>query len=642
MNYVQVIGKVEMMETLGSGRNLRLHVYINDGTGRLELVWFQGLKWAKQLFKSDLTYLVYGKLNYFNGTYSIPHPEVEIYDPSNGDDIKALYPVYSSTEKLKSRGLGSKGISKLVKTLLLTLEGQIQESLDEMVIDEMNLISLSKALQFIHFPPDQFSLESARLRLKFEELFYAQLSVLQLKHQRKSFSHGHTFQKVGKFFNEFYEHHLPFALTNAQKRVIREIRADLRGPRQMNRLLQGDVGSGKTLVALMVMLIALDNNYQTCLMAPTEILAQQHYNTFLEMLSGMEVEVRLLTGSTRQAERQEILNGLLENRVQILLGTHALIEDQVQFANLGLVVIDEQHRFGVEQRAKLWIKNNIPPHVLVMTATPIPRTLAMTVYGDLDYSVIDEMPPGRKPVKTILFTDSDRLMVFSFMKRQIAKGSQVYVVYPMINDSDKLELKFLEDGYISVTREFPLPEYAVSKVHGQMKPQDKEYEMQRFQKGETQIMVSTSVIEVGVDVPNATVMVIENAERFGLSQLHQLRGRVGRGDNESYCILMASDKITSDARARLDTMVNIHDGFKIADVDLILRGPGDLNGTRQSGIMKFRLADLIEDKDLLDKARNLADKILSYDPLLTQPQHAIVADQLKNKRKDLLPLSMIS
>ncbi|HAW59051.1 MAG TPA: ATP-dependent DNA helicase RecG, partial [Bacteroidales bacterium] len=452
----------------------------------------------------------------------------------------------------------------------------------------------------------------------------------------------HSFQTVGKYFNEFYQHYLPFSLTTAQKRVIREIRADLRGPRQMNRLLQGDVGSGKTLVALMTMLIALDNDYQTCLMAPTEILAQQHYQTFRKMLSGMDIEIRLLTGSTRPSERQEILDGLLENKVQILIGTHALIEEQVQFANLGLVVIDEQHRFGVEQRARLWVKNDIPPHILVMTATPIPRTLAMTLYGDLDYSVIDEMPPGRKPVKTFLFTDSDRLKVFSFMKRQIAQGRQVYVVYPMINESDKLELKYLEDGYISITREFPLPQYAVSKVHGQMKPQDKEYEMQRFQKGESQIMVSTSVIEVGVDIPNATVMVIENAERFGLSQLHQLRGRVGRGADESYCILMTSDKISADARARLNTMVKTHDGFKIADVDLKLRGPGDLNGTRQSGIIQFRLADLSEDKELLDLAKNIADKILSHDPKLNRPEHTIIAQQLKGKYKDFMPLSMIS
>jgi ATP-dependent DNA helicase RecG len=642
MTYVQVIGKVENMETLGTGRSMRLHVYINDGTGRLELIWFQGLKWAKQLFKSGVTYLIYGKLNYFNGILSIPHPEVEIYDPANEDDIKTLYPVYSSTEKLKSHGLGSKGISKLVKTLLPMLEGHLEETLDELVINEMKLIALSKALSQIHFPPDRFSLQSARLRLKFEELFYAQLSVLYLKHQRKSFSHGHSFQRVGKYFNEFYQHYLPFSLTTAQKRVIREIRADLRGPRQMNRLLQGDVGSGKTLVALMTMLIALDNDYQTCLMAPTEILAQQHYQTFRKMLSGMDIEIRLLTGSTRPSERQEILEGLLENKVQILLGTHALIEEQVQFANLGLVVIDEQHRFGVEQRARLWVKNDIPPHILVMTATPIPRTLAMTLYGDLDYSVIDEMPPGRKPVKTFLFTDSDRLKVFSFMKRQIAQGRQVYVVYPMINESDKLELKYLEDGYISITREFPLPHYAISKVHGQMKPQDKEYEMQRFQKGEAQIMVSTSVIEVGVDIPNATVMVIENAERFGLSQLHQLRGRVGRGADESYCILMTSDKITADARARLNTMVKTHDGFKIADVDLKLRGPGDLNGTRQSGIMQFRLADLSEDKELLDLAKNIADKILSHDPMLNRPEHTIIAQQLKGKYKDFMPLSMIS
>ena len=643
MMYVQLLGRIVALETVGSGPNARLVARLRDETGDIELVWFQGHKWVKDSLKTHIDYLVFGKLNFFNGRYSLPHPELEIYNPTEMGGLAAtLQPVYSSTEKLKTRGLASKGLAKLTRTLLDTLGNQIPETLDEWILRHFNLLPLFEALRQIHFPQNQEMLEKARTRLKFDELFFAQLEILHYKNQRKKFSKGHSFKSVGPLFNEFYYHHLPFPLTNAQKRVIREIYHDLKGPHQMNRLLQGDVGSGKTLVALITMLIAVGNGYQTCLMAPTEILAQQHYATFTKMLGALNVEIRLLTGSTKSADRQEILMGLQEGKIPILVGTHALIEDTVQFNNLGLVVIDEQHRFGVEQRARLWQKNNIPPHVLVMTATPIPRTLAMTLYGDLDYSVIDEMPPGRKPVETKLLTDSHRLQIFHFMKQQIKKGRQVYVVYPLIEESEKLDLKHVMDGYESITREFPLPEYAVSIVHGRMKAQDKEYEMERFKKGETQIMVSTTVIEVGVDVPNATVMVIENAERFGLSQLHQLRGRVGRGADKSYCLLVAGEKLSNDALTRLQTMVQTQNGFEIADVDLKLRGPGDLNGTRQSGLEQMRIASIVEDSQLLINAKNLAEKILIDDPTLTHPHNVRIANTLATRRKDHPLLGMIS
>lgn len=643
LSYIQLVGRVVSLETAGSGSNTRLVARFRDATGEIELVWFQGHKWVKDSLKIHVDYLVFGKLNYFNGRYSLPHPELEIYNPAELAGLtSALQPVYSSTEKLKSRGLASKGLANLTRALLDTIGNQVRETLDDWILQRLDLLSLPEALRQIHFPQNARMLEKARTRLKFEELFFAQLEILHYKHLRKKFSKGHAFQTVGKYFNEFYYHHLPFPLTNAQKRVIRAIFNDLKGPHQMNRLLQGDVGSGKTLVALMSMLIALGNGYQACMMAPTEILAQQHYATFTRLLGKMEVDIKLLTGSTKPLERQEILPALQEGKVQILIGTHALIEDAVQFANLGLVVIDEQHRFGVEQRARLWQKNDIPPHVLVMTATPIPRTLAMTLYGDLDYSVIDEMPPGRKPVETRLYTDRDRLVIFHFMREQIKQGRQVYVVYPLIDESEKLDLKHVMDGYESITREFPMPEYAVSIVHGRQRPQDKEYEMERFKKGETQIMVSTTVIEVGVDVPNATVMVIENAERFGLSQLHQLRGRVGRGAEKSYCMLVASEKISREAMTRLQTMVETNDGFKIADVDLQLRGPGDLNGTRQSGTEQLRIASIVEDTDLLNKAKDLADRILNADPRLEHPANQRIATTLAARRKDKPLLGMIS
>lgn len=643
MNYIQALGRIVSLETAGIDNNTRLVARLRDATGELELVWFQGHKWVKESLKTGVDYLVFGKLNYFNGRYSLPHPELEIYNSKEFAELAStLQPVYSSTEKLKTRGLASKGIAKLTRTLLDTLENQIPETLDDWIIQRLDLLPLAEALRQIHFPQNAKILDKARTRLKFDELFFAQLEILQYKTQRRKFSKGHVFHTVGPYFNEFFHNHLPFPLTNAQKKVIKEIYADLKSSHQMNRLLQGDVGSGKTLVALITMLIAIGNSYQTCLMAPTEILAQQHYATFNRMLGKMDIEIRLLTGSTKTSERQEILLRLQEGKVQILIGTHALIEDAVQFANLGLVVIDEQHRFGVEQRARLWQKNDIPPHVLVMTATPIPRTLAMTLYGDLDYSIIDEMPPGRKPVETRVLTDSHRLQIFHFMKQQIKMGRQVYVVYPLIDESEKLDLKHVMDGYESITREFPLPEYAVSIVHGKMRPQDKEYEMERFKKGETQIMVSTTVIEVGVDVPNATVMVIENAERFGLSQLHQLRGRVGRGADKSYCLLVAGEKLSIDAMTRLRTMEQTNDGFEIADVDLKLRGPGDLNGTRQSGTEQLRIASIVEDNELLHKAKELAEKILNADPHLTHPANKRIASTLASRRKEQPLLGMIS
>lgn len=642
MTYVQLIGEVTDTETTGSGRSARMVAKFSDGTGQIDLIWFQGLKWVKDILRPGIDYLIFGKLTHFNGKLNLVHPEVELLIPDELADKATVLPVYSSTEKLKAKGLGSKGIGRLVKSLLTLLEQKIPETLDAWIMAKARLMPLEPALCNIHFPENQDLLDKAKERLKFDELFFAQLSVLQVKFKRKSYGKGYEFKAVGSLFNTFYNQYLPFDLTNAQKKVIREIREDLRGPRQMNRLLQGDVGSGKTLVALLVMLIALDNGYQACLMAPTEILARQHYATFSRMLSEMNIAVGLLTGSTKSSQRKGLLKELSEGSLKILIGTHALIEDQVAFACLGLVVIDEQHRFGVEQRARLWSKSAVTPHVLVMTATPIPRTLAMTLYGDLDYSVIDEMPPGRKPVQTALFTDSDRLRLFAFMRRKIAEGRQVYVVYPLIRESEKMDLKDLEDGYNSITRDFPLPEYAVSIVHGKMKTPVKDYEMQRFVKGETQIMVSTTVIEVGVDVPNASVMVVENAERFGLSQLHQLRGRVGRGADQSYCLLMASSKLTPDARIRLETMVSTHDGFEIADADLKLRGPGELEGTRQSGLMQLKLADLVEDEALLNVSKSIAETLLGADPLIQHPANARVAASLSQRRNSGLGMGMIS
>lgn len=627
--YVQIRGVISNLREIGSKRSTRLTALLADSCGQIELVWFQGIRWVKEKIIPGTEYLVFGKPNIFNNKFSIPHPDIEPVAEAKILVGEPLQPFYNTTEKLKSRGLNSKGIARIMSNLTEKVKGEIPEILPDAVLSEHRLIAREEALLNIHFPANLLILSHALYRLKFDELFFNQLPLLADRKNRKLKSNGHLFTRVGEHFNTFFHEFLPFGLTNAQKRVIKEIRQDIGSGKQMNRLLQGDVGSGKTVVALMVMLIALDNNYQACMMAPTEILATQHFETLKRMLSGMNIRIELLTGSTKTAKRNEIHAALESGALQILVGTHALIEDAVQFKNLGLVIIDEQHRFGVEQRARLWSKNIIQPHVLVMTATPIPRTLAMTLYGDLDQSVIDEMPPGRKPVKTVHYYDSLRLKLFGFMKQQISEGRQVYVVYPLIEESETLDLKDLMDGYDSIVREFPLPQYAVSIVHGKMKPANKDYEMQRFIKKETQIMVATTVIEVGVDVPNASVIVIENAERFGLSQLHQLRGRVGRGADQSYCILMTGFKLTADAKTRIATMVRTNDGFEIAAVDLQLRGPGELQGTRQSGALEFKIADLAKDGKILQAARNAAEKIVESDPDLSSPTNSRLKHHLQ-------------
>lgn len=598
----------------------------------MELVWFQGVKWVKDRLKPNVEYQVMGKPSNYGLMVQLVHPDVEpvSYDaPSH-----SFMPIYNTTEKLKAKGLNPKGIAKLVDTMLRQVQGMIPENLPFEVVGRYRLVSRERALHDIHFPADSVSQQAASMRLKFEELFFLQLDFQYGRTARQRYSEGRIFAEVGEKFNRFYSEKLPFPLTGAQKRVVREIRNDMRSGRQMNRLLQGDVGSGKTLVALLTMLLAVDNGFQACLMAPTEILASQHYQNFLRMLDGLGLQVALLTGSVKGAQRKKIKEGLLSGEINLLIGTHALIEDEVKFNALGYVVIDEQHRFGVQQRAKLWAKSDVPPHVLVMTATPIPRTLSMTLYGDLDCSVIDELPPGRQPIKTIHATDAKRLVVFDFMKKQIALGRQVYVVYPLINESDSLDLKDLMDGYESISRDFPMPQYQVSIVHGQMDAETKAYEMDRFKRGETHIMVSTTVIEVGVDVPNATVMVIENAERFGLSQLHQLRGRVGRGGGQSYCILMTKEKLSSNARERINTMVATCDGFQIAEADLRLRGPGDIEGIQQSGILNLHIADIVTDEPLVRATRDTVRNLLDADPDLQKPENRMLRyhiETLKNK-----------
>jgi ATP-dependent DNA helicase RecG len=640
--YVQIIGNISNTQIIGKARGQRMTAELSDETGTIELVWFKGIKWLKDKFNPDEKYVIFGKPNVFNRKINIPHPDVSLLSDENEGLGESLSGLYNSTEKLKSRGLDSRGIAKLMKALMTKAKDQIPETLSEEIIHKYKFISRGEAIINIHFPQNPDILKKASTRLKFEELFFLQLRLLKQKLIRIQKFNGFKFNKIGDYLNLFYKNQLPFELTNAQKKVIREIRSDLGSGKQMNRLLQGDVGSGKTLVALMTMLIALDNNFQTCVMAPTEILANQHFETFNKLLKNSGVSVDLLTGSTKTAKRKTIHERLLTGELQILIGTHALIEDVVKFKNLGLVVIDEQHRFGVAQRAKLWKKNVIPPHILVMTATPIPRTLAMTVYGDLDFSIIDEMPPGRKKVKTYLFFDSKRLKLFGFIRRKIREGRQIYIVYPLIEESEKLDLKHLIDGYESISRDFPLPDYAISIVHGKMKSKDKEFEMQRFIKGETQIMVATTVIEVGVDIPNATVMVIENAERFGLSQLHQLRGRVGRGDDQSFCILMSGYKLTADGKKRLETMVQTSDGFEIAEMDLKLRGPGDLSGTQQSGILDLKIADIIKDAEILKLARSLATQIIKDDPFFKNEKNAVILEQLKNLNKNKANWGLIS
>lgn len=611
---IQIIGKIINIKTVEQKRGSRLVAEFIDDTGKMELVWFRGQKWIRESLKINTPYVIFGKTNWFNGVFSMPHPEIELLEEHEKNLRIAMQPIYPSTEKLARSGITNRVITKIMQQLFLETKGKFYDTLNEDLRGELKLISRAEALFNVHFPTSQELLARAQFRLKFEELFYVQLQLLVKNMLHKKRIKGFIFDQIGENFGEFYNQYLPFELTGAQKRVIKEIRSDMGSGAQMNRLLQGDVGSGKTIVALMSMLIALDNDFQACLMAPTEILSVQHYHGLIELCKELNTSIFLLTGSTKASKRREIHEKLENGEINILIGTHALLEDKVKFKNLGLAIIDEQHRFGVAQRAKLWQKNHLPPHVLVMTATPIPRTLAMSLYGDLDVSVIDELPPGRQEIKTVHRYDSNRLKVFRFIRDEIAKGRQVYVVYPLIQESEKMDYKDLMDGYESIAREFPMPEFQISIVHGQMKPADKEFEMNRFVQGETQIMVATTVIEVGVNVPNASVMIIESAERFGLSQLHQLRGRVGRGAEQSYCILMTSHKLSEDAKTRLQTMTTSSDGFEIAEVDLKLRGPGDLMGTQQSGVLVLKIADIIKDNQILQTARYYAKQILTEDP----------------------------
>ena len=640
--YIQIRGEITGYASIGKGRGKRLVADFTDGEGHLQLVWFKGARWIPESYPPGKELVVFGKPTVYQRKLNLVHPELE--DPEKKHEVSSrLQAVYSTTEKLKDNYLTSKAISKLMANLIRGLPSRFEETLPAWLLQKLNLVNLDTALRQIHFPDTPAQYKKAELRLKFEELFYIQLHILHGKFDQKRRYKGNVFEKVGDSLYSFYNDHLPFELTGAQKRVIKEIRRDMGSGRQMNRLLQGDVGSGKTLVALMSMLIAIDNGFQACIMAPTEILAQQHYRSISALLEGMDLQVRLLTGSTRQKDRAPIHVGLLDGSQQILIGTHALNEDVVQFRNLGLVVIDEQHRFGVAQRARLWQKADVLPHVLVMTATPIPRTLAMTLYGDLDVSVIDELPPGRKPIVTRHSYDSKRLMVFGFLKKQLAAGRQAYIVYPLIKESESMDYKDLEDGYESISRAFPPPEYQVSVVHGRMKPEEKEISMGHFLAGRTHIMVATTVIEVGVDVPNATIMIIESAERFGLSQLHQLRGRVGRGGDQSYCILMTGYKLSEDARKRIDTMVQTNDGFEIAEVDLKLRGPGDIEGTQQSGVpFNLKIAHLGKDSQILQLARDTAEIIIEEDPDLVLEKNYIFTKHIKKGNPSRIEWGSIS
>ena len=640
MPYIQLKGQILSFETIGEGRQRRLVAHFSDGTGVVDLVWFQGVKYLMGRYKAHEEYIVFGKPTVFNGRVNMAHPDI---DPAKDLTLSTmgLQPYYNTTEKMKRAGLNSHALEKLMANAFALLQGEMPETISPRIVEEHHLMSLDEALRNIYFPQNPDRLRKAQYRLKFEELFYIQLNILRYTKDRQRKFRGLYFGKVGEVFNTFYSQNLPFQLTGAQKRVIKEIRKDMGSGRQMNRLLQGDVGSGKTLVALMSMLIALDNGYQACMMAPTEILAAQHFETIRQMLFGMNVRVELLMGSVKGKKREEILKGLLTGEVQILIGTHAVLEDTVNFSSLGMVVIDEQHRFGVAQRAKLWAKNACPPHVLVMTATPIPRTLAMTLYGDLDVSVIDELPPGRKPIQTIHQFDNRRPSLYAGIRKQIEEGRQVYIVYPLIKESEKMDIKNLEEGYEHICAEFP--DCKVSKVHGQMKPAEKDAEMQRFVNAETQIMVATTVIEVGVNVPNASVMVIENAERFGLSQLHQLRGRVGRGADQSYCILVTSYKLSEETRKRLEIMVQTNDGFEIAEADLKLRGPGDLEGTQQSGVaFDLKIADIARDGQLLQYVREVALAIVELDPTGVLPENEVLWRQLQALRKTHINWAAIS
>ncbi len=641
---VQLKGILRRLDVLGNGRKRRMVGRFRDESGAIELVWFTGIHWLQQNLQVGKEYVIYGKVNAFRDQLNIPHPEIEPVSTENTHLAATFAPVYPSTEKLNTKGLDAKVRRRMIKSLFEKIHpADLPENLPENIIRQLKLVSHYEAIKAIHLPVNQTELNAAQRRLKFEELFYLQLRILQSKHKRKINIKGYLFPEIGAYFHQFYKEKLPFELTNAQKRVIKEIRRDLGTGIQMNRLLQGDVGSGKTIVGLMTMLMAIDNGFQACLMAPTEILAQQHYQSISDYLEGVDLQVGFLSGSIKGKKRKSILEGVAEGAIHILIGTHALLEDKVVFKNLGLAITDEQHRFGVAQRARLWKKSTpLPPHILVMTATPIPRTLAMTLYGDLDVSVIDELPPGRKPVKTIHRTENHRMRVIGFMREEIGKGRQVYVVYPLIEESETLDLQNLEEGYEALRREFPAPEYQISVVHGKMKPADKDYEMQKFASGETQIMVATTVIEVGVNVPNASVMVIENTERFGLSQLHQLRGRVGRGADQSYCLLMSSFKLSSEAKLRIQTMVGTNDGFEIAEADLKLRGPGNIEGTQQSGIMNLRLADLAKDGRILQAARRWAQHLLEHDPEFSLPEHLPVKKQMDKIGKKTKGWNLIS
>lgn len=643
-SYVQIVGRFIKFETIGQAYKKRLVAKFVDETGALEIIWFKGLSFVEKNLKEDVDYLIFGKPSAFNGKVNIVHPDVEKWeDVQKKPYVGGLHALYPTTEKMKSSFLNSKAIQALQANVFNALQGRIVETLPAWLLQRFQFPNLHSAMQNIHFPTDLKLLEKAQQRLKFEELFFIQLNMLRMKNARQRNIRGHLFSKVGHYFNTFYADHLPFELTGAQKRVIKEIRADVGSGKQMNRLLQGDVGSGKTLVALMVMLMALDNGFQAALMAPTEILATQHMRSISEMVDGMGVKVGLLTGSTKKAKRIKLHEQLQSGELQLLIGTHALIEDVVAFKSLGLVIVDEQHRFGVAQRARLWKKNTTPPHVLVMTATPIPRTLAMTLYGDLDVSVIDELPPGRKPIMTHHFYENKRVHINAFVKKEVDQGRQVYVVYPLIKESEKLDFKNLEDGFSEMRSYFKEPDYSICMVHGKMKAADKEAAMHGFQKGLSQIMVATTVIEVGVNVPNASVMIIESAERFGLSQLHQLRGRVGRGADQSYCVLVSSHKLSDESRKRLETMVATNDGFEIAEADLKLRGPGDIEGTQQSGLpFDLKIANLARDGQLLQLARNVATEVLNVDPLLEQAQNHTLLKQLRKLNADKINWSIIS
>lgn len=641
MPYIQLRGKFLSFETFGEGRQRRLVGHFSDGTGVMDAVWFQGLKFVMGKIKVGVEYIIFGKPTVFGGRINVAHPDVDEADELTVGNM-GLQPYYNTTEKMKRMLINSHAVEKLMRNLFHAIQREpFEETLSPWMVESFHLMPLAEALYNIHFPQNPELLRKAQYRLKFEELFYVQLNILRYTKERRNKFRGLPFEHVGEIFNTFYSQNLPFQLTGAQKRVIKEMRRDMGSGRQMNRLLQGDVGSGKTLVALMTMLIALDNGYQACMMAPTEILANQHYETICRFLAGMNVRVELLTGNVKGKRRETILKDLLTGDVKILIGTHAVIEDTVNFSSLGLVVIDEQHRFGVAQRAKLWSKNIYPPHVLVMTATPIPRTLAMTLYGDLDVSVIDELPPGRKPIQTVHQFDNRRASLYAFIRKQIEAGRQIYIVYPLIQESEKMDIKNLEDGYTNICEEFP--EYRVSKVHGKMKPAEKDAEMQRFLAKQTQIMVATTVIEVGVNVPNASVMVIENAERFGLSQLHQLRGRVGRGADQSYCILVTGYKLSEETRKRISIMVETNDGFEIAEADLKLRGPGDLEGTQQSGVaFDLKIADIARDGQLLQYVRDIAERLLDEDPQCENPKNQVVWQQLKELRKKNVNWAVIS